>query len=289
MVGVLRDFSIDGNQLRADLHLLKSHEDFEKILEMAENMPGSFGLSISFSGESEAMTEGQIPSARCMEIYSADLVDQPAANPTGLFQSMPDTTTPEEVPVVAPVEEVLSEEVTPLVETVITSSEPVPETAPEVAEEVAIEVAVETEIVSLEDENLATEAPEVVDPVLSDEEAEKVIQTKLSVVVESFDLQKGEIISLRANLQAATIEITNLKSENANKDLRIASLEKTKRIALSAAGLLPSDVELEISIDATPFNAVEAYSAAVESGNKQLAADLFKDHKKAIFAARNGK
>jgi hypothetical protein len=106
--------------------------------------------------------------------------------------------------------------------------------------------------------------------------------------VESFDLQKGEIISLRANLQAANLEITNLKAENATKDLRIASLEETKRLALKAVGLLPSDVELEISSDSTSFNPAEAYAAAVEAGDKKLAAELFKNHKKAIFAARNG-
>jgi hypothetical protein len=240
-----------------------------------------------------------------MEIYSADLVDQPAANPTGLFNAMSENT-PEEVPTDAPVEEVKDEEVTPLIETVITSSE----LSPEVAEEVAPEVAEEIEPVSPEEslvskEEFEVKGPEgtqnlpgevqgvkpeqVIEPEISEEEAEKVIKTKLSAVVESFDLQKGEIISLRADLDNARIELSRLGGELEKRDLRIASLEETKRIALRAAGLLPSDVELEISSEATPFNAAEAYSAAVEAGNKQLAADLFKDHKKAIFAARNGK
>lgn len=83
IVGVLRSFRIDGNQLRADLHLIKSHADFPKILEMAETIPGAFGLSIVFSGTPEMQGETRL--ARCLEIYSCDLVDQPAANPTGLF------------------------------------------------------------------------------------------------------------------------------------------------------------------------------------------------------------
>jgi hypothetical protein len=51
-------------------------------------------------------------------------------------------------------------------------------------------------------------------------------------------------------------------------------------------GLLPSDVEIEMDAQAAPFNPVEAYAAAVEAGDKKLAAELFKAHKTAIFAAR---
>jgi len=306
MVGVLRDFMIDGIHLRADLHLLKSHEDFEKILEMAENMPGSFGLSISFSGECEDVevpsddseevepNSGELPTgsveivraARCMEIYSADLVDQPAANPTGLFQAiMSEQIQPEEVPAAPLVEEVAVEEVA--------------KEKPEEEEVPAIEpVPAEESLVSKQEfqvdgppgtQNLPEEVkPEPIAPVaeLPKEDAEKVIKSKLSAVVESFELQKFAISCLRANLAAANDQITNLQAENAKKDLRIASLEETKRIALQAVGLLPSDVELEVSPEAAPFNPAEAYAAAVEAGDKKLAAELFKAHKSAIFAAR---
>lgn len=305
MVGVLRDFMIDGIQLRADLHLLKSHEDFEKILEMAENMPGSFGLSISFSGECDDVevpsddseevepNSGELPTgsveivraARCMEIYSADLVDQPAANPTGLFQAMSEEIKPEEVPAAPLVEEVAVEEVA--------------EEKPEEEEVHAIEpVPTEESLVSKEEfevrgpegtQNLPEEVKEVKpEPVaeLPKEDAEKVIKSKLSAVVESFELQKGEIISLRANLAAANDQITNLQADNAKKDIRIESLEETKRIALQAVGLLPSDVELEVSPEAAPFNPAEAFAAAVEAGDKKLSDQLFKQHKAAIFAAR---
>lgn len=84
IVGTLRNFVIDGDQLRADLYLLKNHDATPRILEMAELMPDTFGLSISFSGEHEEQESGVV-FARCSEIYSADLVDAPAANPTGLF------------------------------------------------------------------------------------------------------------------------------------------------------------------------------------------------------------
>jgi len=84
IVGTLRNFRIDGDQLRADLYLLKNHDATPRILEMAELIPDTFGLSISFTGEHEE-SDNDIVFARCTEIYSADLVDAPAANPTGLF------------------------------------------------------------------------------------------------------------------------------------------------------------------------------------------------------------
>jgi hypothetical protein len=99
IVGALKNFTIDGDQLRADLFLLKNHDATARILEMAELMPDTFGLSISFSGDHEE--SGETVFARCSEIYSADLVDAPAANPTGLFSAKVDSNysvmTPEEV------------------------------------------------------------------------------------------------------------------------------------------------------------------------------------------------
>lgn len=92
IVGALRNGRIDGKQLRADLHLLKSSPHKEWVMEMAETMPDSFGMSISFSGVNEEA--GDIRLARCHEIYSCDIVDQPAANPTGLFSAVIDTTKP---------------------------------------------------------------------------------------------------------------------------------------------------------------------------------------------------
>jgi hypothetical protein len=92
----LRKFRIDGDTLRADLHVLKSEVNREKLFEMAEEISDTFGLSIVFSGEDEV--RGGKRFARCTEIYSADIVSEPAANPNGLF-SQPETTTmtPEEI------------------------------------------------------------------------------------------------------------------------------------------------------------------------------------------------
>jgi hypothetical protein len=83
IVGVLKGFRIDGSQLKADLHLLKNSQWFSQVVEMAETIPDLFGLSISFSCEIEEI-DG-LKCARCVEIYSADIVDTPAANANGLF------------------------------------------------------------------------------------------------------------------------------------------------------------------------------------------------------------
>jgi hypothetical protein len=305
MVGVLRDFQIDGLQLRADLHLIKSHDDFEKILEMAETMPGSFGLSISFSGESEDVevpsddseevepNSGELPpsveggveivrAARCMEIYSADIVDQPAANPSGLFQAMPEDINPVEVPAEAPVEEIKAEEVTAELEvkgpegTQNISEEAAPAEAPvEKDEEVKAEPAAEEKVEEV-----------VVAPAPVEDLPEEKLSSKLSHVVLNFENTKAEVINLRADLETAHRNLSALKAEVEQRDLEVARLSKVRDLALRAAGLLPSDVEIEMDAQAAPFNPVEAYAAAVEAGDKKLAAELFKAHKTAIFAAR---
>jgi hypothetical protein len=137
----------------------------------------------------------------------------------------------------------------------------------------------------------AAPAAEVVEPAASAEEPveelpEEQLSSKLSDVVLNFENTKAEVINLRADLETAHKNLTALKAEVEKRDLAIAKLEDLKRIALRAAGLLPSDVEIEIEAQAAPFNPAEAYFAAVEAGDKKLAAELFKQHKAAIFAAR---
>jgi hypothetical protein len=93
IVGVIKNFQIDGDKLRGDLHLLENHEAREKVLEMAEKMPSQFGISISFSGEAETQeveAEGvtrEVKFARCESLEACDLVDSPAANASGLFSN----------------------------------------------------------------------------------------------------------------------------------------------------------------------------------------------------------
>jgi hypothetical protein len=87
IVGYLTNFRIVGDRLLADLNLLKSSPQRAYILELASTIPDTFGLSIAFSGPVEEVDNRRM--ARCIEIYSADLVSEPAANPTGLFDVGP--------------------------------------------------------------------------------------------------------------------------------------------------------------------------------------------------------
>ena len=91
IVGVLKSFRVSGDRVRADLHLLKSDENFAKIIEMSSTMPSEFGLSVVIPKETEKVSGKDC--LRCSEIYSIDLVEAPAANPTGLFSKQTEPTT----------------------------------------------------------------------------------------------------------------------------------------------------------------------------------------------------
>jgi len=89
IIGKLTNFRIDesGNKLLADLTFLKSRQDRAKYyMDLASEIPDAFGISISFSGDSE-INGSNFDLARCQELYSADLVQHPAANPQGLFSA----------------------------------------------------------------------------------------------------------------------------------------------------------------------------------------------------------
>lgn len=83
VIGTLKNFRIDGEKVLADLHLLASAPARDFVLEIARTMPTAFGLSISFEGA----PDGNL--ARCSRLLSVDLVDEPAANPDGLFEEKP--------------------------------------------------------------------------------------------------------------------------------------------------------------------------------------------------------
>jgi hypothetical protein len=86
IVGFLTGLRIEARKLRGDLQLLENAPQREYVLELAERIPDTFGLSVAFSGPTEEI--GGLRYARCTEIYSCDLVDAPAANSDGLFSSV---------------------------------------------------------------------------------------------------------------------------------------------------------------------------------------------------------
>jgi hypothetical protein len=83
IVGFCDNFRIIGEKLVADLNLLQNAERKDYVLEIAEKLPDTFGISIAFSGPVREVNGKRF--ASCEELYSADLVQTPAANPTGLF------------------------------------------------------------------------------------------------------------------------------------------------------------------------------------------------------------
>lgn len=85
IVGFLNNFRFSeaGDKLLADLNLLQNSPYRAQVLEIAQRIPDAVGLSVAFRGKDE--TRDGRSFARCTEIYSADLVGDPAANPTGLF------------------------------------------------------------------------------------------------------------------------------------------------------------------------------------------------------------
>ena len=85
IVGYIDTLRVSGEKLLGDLHLLQTSPHRAYILEIAERIPDTFGLSIAFSGPSEKSSDKLTTLQRCSEIYSVDLVSEPAANPNGFF------------------------------------------------------------------------------------------------------------------------------------------------------------------------------------------------------------
>lgn len=85
IVGFIDNLRVDGKKLLGDLHLLENSPHRAYILEIANKIPDTFGLSISFSGPTELAKDSKTVLQRCTEIYSVDVVDSPAANPDGFF------------------------------------------------------------------------------------------------------------------------------------------------------------------------------------------------------------
>jgi hypothetical protein len=85
IIGFIDGLRIADGKLLGDLHLLKTSPHRDYVLELAEKIPDTIGLSIAFSGPVEMAEDKRTLLQRCTEIYSVDLVSEPAANEAGLF------------------------------------------------------------------------------------------------------------------------------------------------------------------------------------------------------------
>lgn len=104
-IGRTKNFQKVGNRVIGDLHLSESAKEapqgdlYTYVLGLAERDPQAFGASIVFSGKSEYRLEEDgtrskgpdgtpLPAlARVDELFASDVVDEPAANPGGLFSA----------------------------------------------------------------------------------------------------------------------------------------------------------------------------------------------------------
>ncbi len=110
-LGRAKNFTRSGDRVYADLHLLKSASETPDgdlagyVMDLAEEDPGLFGASIVFDSDMAAMdrftaehtghggafkspdddNRRNYPHARLGRLWAADIVDDPAANPAGLF------------------------------------------------------------------------------------------------------------------------------------------------------------------------------------------------------------
>jgi hypothetical protein len=305
LVGSIRDIVAAGDCARGDLYLLKSHESYATIIEMAETMPSNFGISISFMNAPEPVKGSDMEpdgdeddadeslrnlvgddivayAARVCELYSADLVANPATGEgNGLF-SQPMTTTPE-----APAEEIPVETAPEVV--VEPVAEVIPEVAPEVAEasenapdaidEAAPEeVKAELEVKGPEGtQNDPDGGKEVKGPEGTQnahEEAKPVASVKKEKVPAPAELSRSwnavstDLAATRTDLAATRTELSQVQTdlaaargEIATKDAQLVELNMLHRSVLSVMGLSASIEIPEIVEEAAAMTIIEKYES----------------------------
>ena len=119
-LGRVRNFRVEGEKLVGDLLISKSAHSSpagdigQYVLDLAREDPAALGVSVvvdldrvwpttdgeelPVAGGRPADAIGRYPVARIKELYAADLVDEPALNPNGLFESkLRSSLTPEEM------------------------------------------------------------------------------------------------------------------------------------------------------------------------------------------------
>ena len=226
-VGYFSGFYIDQGKLKAEtFQSLESFRDdqtesFNRLFDLAREMPDAFGLSLVFEAElvwvlkngeeiSVSESEGKpkgasrdIPSVRFNSISSADFVDEPAANEDGLFSKKRN-------PAKIMEEETKPEELEKEDEKLVTLAEPeeIKDTEDEEAEEVQ-EPAEEAEKVS-DDE--------------SEEDADELSALKAEV-----EALKAELAQLQEQLKAKSDEAAKLSKQLDGEEIALAAQPQTQQ------------------------------------------------------------
>lgn len=94
LLGRFRNFRVEDSQVLADLFLSNSAKDtpsgnlYDYVLNLAESESDMFGTSIVFTvGEQYQIENDERTFVTCESLHACDVVDDPAANPDGLFSS----------------------------------------------------------------------------------------------------------------------------------------------------------------------------------------------------------
>ena len=114
----------------------------------------------------------------------------------------------------------------------------------------------------------------------------------LQAAIKGVAAQKAEIAALRREIEETCDEIKRVKESPtykrvlAHKDQQIAELKSSLQFSLRAAGLTPSRDIPSIDPVGSGVPPVEAFSQAIENGDKKAASEIFAAHKKELFASR---
>ena len=298
LIGAVKDIVADGDCARGDMYLLKSHESYATIMEMAETMPSNFGISISFQNAPEGIkgndmepdgdeddeenaTAGINPqyqddivayACRVAELYSCDLVANPSANPS-LFQTMSEPATTEapavaveEIPTEAPiVDETIAGEIKHIAE--VMASEAAPK---EIKEELEVHGPEGTQNLpeEVKGDPKVEESPEV--PVTKDEiPAPAELSRSWKGVVTDLESTRTELSRVTTELSAARAEIEGFKSELSKRDSELTDLRYLHRSVLSVMGLSASIEVPEIVEEAAARSVIEQYES-MSAGPERL-------------------
>lgn len=299
LIGSVKDIVADGDCARGDMYLLKSHENYATIIEMAETMPSNFGISISFQnapegikgndqepdGDEDDSMSGINPqyqdeivayACRIAELYSCDLVANPSANPS-LFNTMSEPATTETAPAnaveeipgdAAPVEETIAGEIKHIAEVVASetasnesfvSKEELEVKGPEGTQNLPKEVK-ESDGKVEEPSAEPAEDPEV--PVKADEiPAPAELSRSWKGVVTDLLSTRTELSRVNTELSLARKEIESFKSSLSQREAELTDLRYLHRSVLSVMGLGASLEVPEIVEEATALSVIETYES----------------------------
>lgn len=244
--GFLQDFRViecpTGEKVVADWHLLKKDPSYEHTLEIAERMPGTVGLSLSFTspkGKEKGEDTKYGKAARVAEVLSCDFVTDPAANPDGLFEVKEEGTVDTEEKDMAKTTEQLLEEILKNQTELAAQVAEVREFNDNlVAEREAYEAAQE----EAEEEPEAEEQEEEEEQVRGEEDPRDVLLARAMERIEQLEARaEGEDEEAEAEVSAQAFGMLKEKMTllAAQRDEALAELEsfRTPRVSASTEGV----------------------------------------------------